>query len=1095
MKKILFLAILVWISIGKIHAQETQIMIQAAHSSFISKTILDNDRNLMISYGGYDDKTLKIWDKLTGILLHVYELQDHARGVDINLKEGLAYLGTENNVIVFNYKTFREEKRFNVKSVESLVYNPGDGQVYYFAMVGSDDEMFGAVDLFVLNPSSGQTKKATKLPFPDDTSVMRSEVIVKNQLIRFYTNSMRTMYYVFETGEYGEMKEPPLAVFDNFDLFYIDILDDTRVNAVRYNSVENKVVWEKTIVTEKIDRNNPFSENQISLTPDEKSIWIAPGKSTLIEIDATDGNVKGVIYNKNKKSNIISDNESVYALVIAENEYFQIGNYFKFKRYVKDPVARFGHGIYRPNHLELATNKNQINMLMADGKNKVYSLVSNPGGSQLMDYSNDLKNSYSITGLGFDASKNEFYLSNDSDNKWGVHKYDLGNNQKSISVFNSSTQISEGAELNSFHQKMIVFGPKSFEIMDLKTKTSQGQINFPDVSKFFSMIKTDFSDNGKFLAVPVSDEEVFDEKYEYRLDYYDLIQKKRTWTIPDAHNFVKHISGGMLIGSNLDKSQIEIIDAATGKITQTFKVGKMNHLSTCAVSPDEKLLIVNYDPIDGPKSMEVYNIATGNRISTVNESRMQASFATNSIYYFQSDNSLNFYDVNSNNEVMRLYLFPDNEWIVHTPNGQFDGSQNAWERLVFVNGRNTIPLNQVFDRFYTPRLFYKILNGEKLEEIDIKKLKNAPKVEIFFTENTRNLTVEDDVFATEFQNGKVTVKANGNGSAISEIRLYHNDKIVGSGTRNLVVEDDVQVQNPKEYQVMLVEGENKFTAVAQNSEGTESSAQSIFVDYKPKKQETQKGGIQLHLLVVGIDKYKNPKYNLNYATADAKGFKSNLGGKIQSIVSNKNEYYIENENANREEIIKVFNEIISNAKEQDIFIFYYAGHGVMTEGANGQFFIVPYDVTQLYGADDALAQRGISAEELKALASQVKAQKQLYILDACQSGGALGTVSVRGAAEEKAIAQLARSTGTHWLTASGTEQFATEFDELGHGVFTYVLMDGLSGKADSGDGRITVNEIKAYLESQVPELSGKYKGMPQYPSSFGFGQDFPIGVK
>lgn len=1093
MKKLIFLLIL-GISWNKIHAQEAQIMIQAAHSSFISKSILDNDRNLMISYGGYDDKTLKIWDKSTGILLYVHELQDHARGVDINLKDGLVYLGTENHIIVFNYKNFREEKRFNVKSVESLVYNPGDGKVYFFAVVGSGDDLFGAVDLFVLNPATGQTKKATHLPFPDDTSVMRAEVIVKNQLLRFYTNSMRTMYYIFETGEYGEMKEPPLAVFDNFDLFYIDILDDTHVKAVRYNSIDNKTVWEKTIVTEKIDRNNPFSESQISLTPDEKSIWIAPGKSTLIEIDATDGNVEGVIYNKNKKSNIISDNVSVYALVIPEGQFFQNGTYYKFKRYLKEPVAKFGNVIYRPEHLELAKEENQINLIAADSKNKVYSLVSNPGGSQLLEYANNLKNSYAINGLGFDSSKNDFYMSNEVDNKWGVQKYDLGNNQKSIPVYNSSAQISKG-EFNALHQKLIVFGAKSFEVVDIQTKASSGQINFPDVSKFFSLVHSDFSDNGKFLAVPVSDEEVFDAEYEYRLDYYDLIQKKRVWTVPGAHNFVKHLSGGWIVSSNLGKSEIEIIEAATGKIKRTFKVGKMNHISTCAISPDEKLILINYDPVDGPKSMEVYNIATGNRVSIVNESRIHANFVTNSIYYFRSDNSLNFYDAQSNKEVMRLYLFPDNEWIVHTPNGQFDGSQNAWERVVFVNGRNTIPLNQVFDKFYTPRLFYKILNGEKLEQIDIKKLKNAPKVEIFFTENTRNLTVEDDVISTEIQNGKITVKANGNGSSISEIRLYHNDKIVGSGARNLFVEEDVQVQNPKEYQVLLVEGENKFTAVAQNSEGTESSAQSIFVEYKPKKQETQTGGIQLHLLVVGIDKYKNPKYNLNYATADAKGFKSNLGGKIQSIVSHKNEYYIENEKASREEILKVFNQIISNAKEQDIFIFYYAGHGVMTEGADSQFFIVPYDVTQLYGADDALAQKGISAEELKALASQVKAQKQLYILDACQSGGVLGTVSVRGAAEEKAIAQLARSTGTHWLTASGSEQFATEFEELGHGVFTYVLMDGLSGKADSGDGRITVNEIKAYLESQVPEVSGKYKGMPQYPSSFGFGQDFPIGVK
>lgn len=85
---------------------------------------------------------------------------------------------------------------------------------------------------------------------------------------------------------------------------------------------------------------------------------------------------------------------------------------------------------------------------------------------------------------------------------------------------------------------------------------------------------------------------------------------------------------------------------------------------------------------------------------------------------------------------------------------------------------------------------------------------------------------------------------------------------------------------------------------------------------------------------------------------------------------------------------------------------------------------MPHDVTQLYGNDGALAQKGLSASELRAFSQKIKAQKQLFILDACQSSGALGTVAARGAAEEKAIAQLARSTGTHWLTAAGSEQFA-----------------------------------------------------------------------
>jgi len=78
------------------------------------------------------------------------------------------------------------------------------------------------------------------------------------------------------------------------------------------------------------------------------------------------------------------------------------------------------------------------------------------------------------------------------------------------------------------------------------------------------------------------------------------------------------------------------------------------------------------------------------------------------------------------------------------------------------------------------------------------------------------------------------------------------------------------------------------------------------------------------------------------------------------------------------------------------------------------------------------------------------------------------------------------------LMASGSEQFATEFEQIGHGVFTYALLQGLNGDAPNNGKQITINELKAYLEVQVPELSKKYKGISQYPASYGFGNDFPI---
>ncbi|MEP6611099.1 MAG: hypothetical protein ABJA76_04425, partial [Mucilaginibacter sp.] len=86
-----------------------------------------------------------------------------------------------------------------------------------------------------------------------------------------------------------------------------------------------------------------------------------------------------------------------------------------------------------------------------------------------------------------------------------------------------------------------------------------------------------------------------------------------------------------------------------------------------------------------------------------------------------------------------------------------------------------------------------------------------------------------------------------------------------------------------------------------------------------------------------------------------------------------------------------------------------------------------------------------------------------------------------------------RSTGTHWIAASGSQQFANEFSQLGHGAFTYVLLKAMKGEAVSNK-MVTVNGLKSYLQTEVPDLMKKYNGTPQYPASYGFGSDFPVEV-
>jgi len=341
---------------------------------------------------------------------------------------------------------------------------------------------------------------------------------------------------------------------------------------------------------------------------------------------------------------------------------------------------------------------------------------------------------------------------------------------------------------------------------------------------------------------------------------------------------------------------------------------------------------------------------------------------------------------------------------------------------------------------------------------------------------------------------QVTAEATCSEGVVAEIRLFHNGKLVGNTRRNLTVENENSKSDSKVFEIELIEGENHLKAVAINSQRTESKPDEIVFIYKPKASQVTPANasqITLHMIVIGINKYKNPKYNLNYAIADASAFKETFERGISYIFTKSNIVFLTDEKATKEGISAELDKVKATATAKDIFVFYYAGHGVLNDKKD--FFLVPHDVTQLYGNDDALAQKGLSANQLQQYSKDIKAQKQLFILDACQSAGALDQVMAsRGVAEEKAIAQLARATGTHWLTASGSEQFASEFSQLGHGTFTYVLLEALSGKADTGDKKITVNEIDAYLQEQVPEVTTRFKGTPQYPASYGFGNDFPL---
>jgi WD40 repeat protein len=460
---------------------------------------------------------------------------------------------------------------------------------------------------------------------------------------------------------------------------------------------------------------------------------------------------------------------------------------------------------------------------------------------------------------------------------------------------------------------------------------------------------------------------------------------------------------------------------------------------------------------------------------------------TKDVLFREKSDHISAIDRVTNSEIAGLYSFSDGEWIIITPEGHFNASHNGAKYLNVRIGGKVYSIDNFYEKFYNPSYVAAVLLGQKGELAGDMRKGVALPPEVKITSPAPGAEFQSDALT-------VTISAKDMGGGIDEIRLYQNEKMISEDQRGMKNVGTKGENITKSYQVTLLSGLNTFQAVAFNHERTQSNPDEIKVELKAAQAASD-----LYLFTIGINEYKNAKYNLNYGKSDALAFLNAVVGKSRAIFKQAHQYQLYDAEATRPAIESTFRTIAAAAKPQDTFVFYYAGHGVMSEGSAvtpADFYLIPTDVTSLYGDDAMLAAKAISATQLKTFCTTIKAQKQLVVLDACQSGGALKSFATRGLSEERAIIQLARSAGTVLLASTGTEQFATEFATLAHGVFTYALLQGLNGDAGNPtDGKITVKELEAYLNDEVPELTKKYRGTAQYPNSYSQGQDFPLGVK
>ncbi|WPJ95904.1 caspase family protein [Coraliomargarita algicola] len=542
---------------------------------------------------------------------------------------------------------------------------------------------------------------------------------------------------------------------------------------------------------------------------------------------------------------------------------------------------------------------------------------------------------------------------------------------------------------------------------------------------------------------------------------------------------------------NASSGEIEWYQPSTGALLERRSINFK--LSEAALNPTDFRLIFNthYEP--SKELLVFYNSEEVHCLQFTQKAPRYFAFndasGTSAIHFpagadlmiRQTDaGTLNFHSLapDSNHDELASLTFYNggSDYLIQSNNGHFDATASIQAKGSYQQGIALLPLSQIFDKAYEPTLLPKLLAGIQLPEqaLEFEQIERAPTAQI------RHQPYISEQMTLKLSAGSTI----GN---LAELNLYQNEKLIKS------FEVAGSPTSFHEFPVQLIPGLNAFKLVAINVNGIQSIPALAELQFGDP-DESDRNSHKLHILVVGINEYQNPKYSLNYALPDASSILETLKTANAALYDEVSTYAIFDHEATADNILAQFDSIRATAKPQDTFIFYFAGHGVMSQ-ENDLFYLVPTNVTQIYGASDTLKTNGISSFKLKQLAETIQAQKQVFILDACNSGGALEVFTSRGASQEKALAQLARATGTHWLTASSSSQFATEFEELGHGAFTYALLAGLNGAADSGDARVSINELKAYLESELPRITAQHKGTAQYPTSYGYGRDFPVALK
>jgi uncharacterized caspase-like protein/WD40 repeat protein len=281
-------------------------------------------------------------------------------------------------------------------------------------------------------------------------------------------------------------------------------------------------------------------------------------------------------------------------------------------------------------------------------------------------------------------------------------------------------------------------------------------------------------------------------------------------------------------------------------------------------------------------------------------------------------------------------------------------------------------------------------------------------------------------------------------------------------------------------EVPIGEGENQISITGVNNDGylTERSVVAL----GQKRREAPKKG-KLFAVVVGVEKYpflpdacNGRSCDLSFPVDDAIAFLDVLKKKSAPLFTGMEQLVIINRDSLEEDEETFFvagaggetlepdadtiedqiEDFLDKPGPDDTTIVFVAGHGV---NLGEDYYFIPTD-GRLEAADKWKRSSLVEWSDIQKAVERAEGTR-FMLLDTCHAANAFNPRLEKDAADARIVV----------FSATAANNTALELSELGHGVFTYALLQGMRGAAKTSDDGVTLFGLADYVARQVAELT------------------------